>query len=131
MTALKEALGEVGDQLVQAVALGLGLGREAIRSLTVDGWHRLQTVHYPERSPANAGRAGLSSHTDNGMLVLVAQDTVGGLFIRPPVAGEHRPCNWLPAESTSGLFEEVGPWHRVETKPGTLVCFPGMYRFKS
>jgi isopenicillin N synthase-like dioxygenase len=47
------------------------------------------------------------------MLVLIAQDSVGGLKIRPPVAGEKRACNWLDTETTSGAFEGVEPWYPV------------------
>ncbi|KAI3417509.1 hypothetical protein GPALN_016369 [Globodera pallida] len=117
-------LGQIGTSVVELIALALGLNRTTISALCVDGWHRLQTLHYPARDPVNIGK-GLSSHTDNGMLVLLAQDPVGGLHVRPPIEGELRLRNWLDTESTAGMYEDVEPWHFVVPRNCTLVCFPG------
>jgi 2-oxoglutarate dioxygenase / 2-oxoglutarate/L-arginine monooxygenase/decarboxylase len=59
------------------------------------------------------------------MLVIAAQDDVGGLWIRPPVAGEIRKRNWLPGESSAGMYENEEPWTFVKPVPDVLTVFPG------
>jgi isopenicillin N synthase-like dioxygenase len=59
------------------------------------------------------------------MLVIAAQDDVGGLFVRPPVEGEHRNRNWLESESSAGMFEDEEPWTYVTPQPSVLTVFPG------
>jgi isopenicillin N synthase-like dioxygenase len=117
------ALGDVGDRLLQLTALGLGLSVDAITDLTRDGWHHLRLLRFPARSRASA--RGLGSHTDEGLLVIAAQDDVGGLFVRPPVDGEVRMRNWLPGESSTGLYENEAPWTFVRPVPRVLTVFPG------
>jgi isopenicillin N synthase-like dioxygenase len=59
------------------------------------------------------------------LLVIAAQDDVGGLYIRPPVEGEKRNRNWLPTESSAGMYESEEPWTFVKPVPGVLTVFPG------
>lgn len=68
---------------------------------------------------------GIGSHTDYGLLVIAAQDDVGGLYIRPPVPGEARGRNWLPGESTAGRYENDEPWTFVAPVPAVFTVFPG------
>jgi isopenicillin N synthase-like dioxygenase len=68
---------------------------------------------------------GIGAHTDYGMLVIAAQDDVGGLFIRPPVDGERRNRNWLESESSAGMYENEEPWTYVAPQPSVLTVFPG------
>ncbi|MER5928894.1 2-oxoglutarate and iron-dependent oxygenase domain-containing protein [Streptomyces sp. NPDC002054] len=71
------------------------------------------------------GVGGLGEHTDYGLLVIAAQDEVGGLYVRPPLPGEQRPRNWRAGESSAGLAEEVPGWRYVTPVPGVLTVFPG------
>lgn len=91
MKAWMDELERIGTAVVELIALGLGLEQTAISSLCEDGWHQMQAIHYPQQIP---NRKGFISHTDTGLLVLVAQDSVGGLSVRPPIEGEPRLRNW-------------------------------------
>ncbi|KAJ0335211.1 hypothetical protein COL922a_009580 [Colletotrichum nupharicola] len=65
---------------------------------------------------------GIGSHTDYGLLVIAAQDDVGGLFIRPPYDGEHY-ANW--EKSAAGMKEDDEKWHYVPPVPNVFTVFPG------
>jgi isopenicillin N synthase-like dioxygenase len=124
MQAFMGGLGSVGDRLLQLTALGLGLpDRNTLTRLASDGWHHMRVLRFPAKSE-HATR-GIGAHTDYGMLVIAAQDEVGGLYVRPPVPGEKRPRNWLPEESAAGMFEDEEPWNFVTPVPDVLTVFPG------
>ncbi|WCM92323.1 MFS transporter [Acidovorax sp. NCPPB 2350] len=129
MTLFMEQLGAIGEKLLHLTALGLrSLGRlddiHALKRLTHDGWHHMRVLRFPCATPSNQGR-GISSHTDYGLLVIAAQDDVGGLYIRPPVEGEARRRNWLPGESAAGMYENEDPWTFVRPTPRVVTAFPG------
>jgi isopenicillin N synthase-like dioxygenase len=123
MTAYLGQVGEIGEKLLKLVALGLGVEIDSLTRLTVDGWHHMRVLRFPSRS--NTTERGIGAHTDYGLLVIAAQDDVGGLFIRPPVPGERRNRNWLPGESTAGMYQDDDPWHYVEPEPQVFTVFPG------
>lgn len=123
MLALMAMLGEIGDKILRLVALGLGQKIDALTSLTQDGWHHLRVLRFPAATTDSA--KGIGAHTDYGLLVIAAQDDVGGLYIRPPVAGEKRYRNWLPNESMAGRYENEEPWVFVRPQPNVLTVFPG------
>lgn len=68
---------------------------------------------------------GIGSHTDYGLLVIAAQDDVGGLFIRSPTADE-KFANW--ETSAAGLNENDENWVYVPPVPGVFTVFPGKSR---
>ena len=124
MHTFMEALGDIGERLLTLVALGLELeDRHTFTDLTRDGWHHLRVLRFPAGSSATA--RGIGAHTDYGLLVIAAQDDVGGLYIRPPVAGEKRNRNWLEEESSAGRFEDQDPWTFVQPMPRVFTVFPG------
>jgi isopenicillin N synthase-like dioxygenase len=123
MATFMNELGRIGEQLLTLVALGLGLPAETLTRLTADGWHHMRVLRFPAAS-ARTSR-GIGAHTDYGLLVIAAQDDVGGLYVRPPVKGEHRNRNWLEEESTAGMYEDEEPWTFVTPVPGVLTVFPG------
>ncbi len=123
MTAFMDELGAIGERLLTLVTLGLGLDSGALTSLTADGWHHMRVLRFPRMS-ATTDR-GIGAHTDYGLLVIAAQDDVGGLYVRPPVDGEHRNRNWLESESMAGMFENEEPWTFVTPVPNVLTVFPG------
>lgn len=117
-------LGELGDRLLKLVALGLHLyDLDALTRLTEGGWHHLHAMRLPAASWQTA--RGIGSHTDYGLLAIGAQDQAGGLEVRPPVEGEQRKRGWRAEESTSGMYEELGPWVAVPPAPQTLTVMPG------
>lgn len=125
-TAMKNYLhevGEIGEKLLKLVALGLEVGIDRLTGLTRDGWHHMRVLRFPARSATT--ERGIGAHTDYGLLVIAAQDDVGGLSIRPPVPGEARNRNWLPEESTAGMYQDEEPWHFVEPEPRVFTVFPG------
>jgi isopenicillin N synthase-like dioxygenase len=124
MRAFMDQLGAMGEKLLRLTALGLGLADpDALNRLTRDGWHHMRVLRFPALAGSNAH--GIGAHTDYGLLVIAAQDDIGGLFIRPPVEGEERPRNWLDSESSAGRYEDVEPWTYVTPQPSVLTVFPG------
>lgn len=125
MTAFMQMLGELGEKILQLTALGLGLeDMHTLTQLTQDGWHHMRVLRFPSATASNRAR-GIGAHTDYGLLVLAAQDDVGGLYIRPPVEGERRNRNWLPNESMAGMYENDDPWTFVKPVQDVVTCFPG------
>jgi len=117
-------LGSIGEKLLKLTALGLGLGDlDTLTRLTNGGWHHMRVLRFPARSQQTS--RGIGAHTDYGLLVIAAQDDVGGLYIRPPVDGEWRPRNWLETESAAGRYENEEPWTYVRPVPNVLTVFPG------
>ncbi|MFI6297119.1 2-oxoglutarate and iron-dependent oxygenase domain-containing protein [Nonomuraea sp. NPDC050790] len=124
MEALTAVLGSIGERLLRLAALGLGMGGPgALTAYTEGGWHHLRVLRFPPRTGHHA--RGIGAHTDYGMLVIAAQDEVGGLYVRPPVEGEKRPRNWLEAESTAGMYGNEPPWTFVRPVPRVFTVFPG------
>jgi 2-oxoglutarate dioxygenase / 2-oxoglutarate/L-arginine monooxygenase/decarboxylase len=124
MTGYMRAAGEIGQRLLRLIALGLGLeDMEHFTRLTADGWHHMRVLRFAAADATS--ERGIGSHTDYGLLVIAAQDEVGGLYIRPPVPGEQRGRNWLPGESMAGRYENEEPWTFVTPVPGVLTVFPG------
>ncbi|WP_405776365.1 2-oxoglutarate and iron-dependent oxygenase domain-containing protein [Streptomyces sp. NBC_01538] len=117
-------VGDIGHRLLQLTALGLGLDdMEHFTRLTEDGWHHMRVLRFPAADATS--ERGIGSHTDYGLLVIAAQDDVGGLYIRPPVPGETRGRNWLPEESMAGRYENEDPWTFVTPAPSVFTVFPG------
>jgi isopenicillin N synthase-like dioxygenase len=124
MKAFMGELGGIGERLLKLTALGLGLPDiDTLTRLTHDGWHHMRVLRFPTVSSKSA--RGIGAHTDYGLLVIAAQDDVGGLWIRPPVEGEQRKRNWLPGESSAGMYENEEPWTFVTPVPDVLTVFPG------
>jgi isopenicillin N synthase-like dioxygenase len=123
MNAFMAELGAAGQKLLRLTALGLGLEIDAFTRLTHDGWHHMRVLRFPTVS-SKAAR-GIGAHTDYGLLVIAAQDDVGGLYVRPPVPGEVRRRNWLPDESSAGMYEHDEPWTFVTPVPDVWTVFPG------
>jgi isopenicillin N synthase-like dioxygenase len=83
VTAWMEAMEALGQRLLRAIGLGLGLEAEWFaRHLTTDPTVLFRIFRYP---PVPAGDGwGVAEHTDYGLLTLLAQDHHGGLQVRGP-----------------------------------------------
>ncbi|MEV7616859.1 2-oxoglutarate and iron-dependent oxygenase domain-containing protein [Streptomyces sp. NPDC089799] len=123
MQAYLEAVGTLGEQILRLIALGLDLEPDHLTRYTREGWHHMRVLRFPART--TTVERGIGSHTDYGLLVIAAQDEVGGLYVRPPLEGEHRPRNWRPGESSAGLAEHEPGWRYVTPVPGVVTVFPG------
>ncbi|MFE9631184.1 hypothetical protein [Streptomyces sp. NPDC006463] len=94
MEAYPAGVGGPGERLLRLVALGLGLGLGSDGAgpgtgpagLTRGGWHHMRVLRFPAASRTT--ERGIAAHTDRGLLGIGAQDEVGGLSVRPPIAGE-------------------------------------------
>ncbi|KAM4068075.1 2OG-Fe(II) oxygenase superfamily protein [Hirsutella rhossiliensis] len=118
-------LGASGNKLLELIELGLGVPTGSLTRYTDDGWHHMRVLRFPARHNTNGkgkdGR-GIGAHTDYGLLVMAAQDDVGGLFVYPPQRGG-RPVNWR--QGAAGDEENEPGWVYVPPTPGTLTVFPG------
>ncbi|PSN67428.1 Clavaminate synthase-like protein [Corynespora cassiicola Philippines] len=126
MQGYMDYLGTSGERMLQLIALGLELpALNSLTNLTRDGWHHLRILRFPKTGDENGkgvkGR-GIGSHTDYGLLVIAAQDDVGGLFIRPPYEDE-KFQNWK--KSTAGMAENDDRWVYVPPEDGVFTVFPG------
>lgn len=124
MTDYMATCGAIGVKLLQLTALGMKLPIDTFTRLAKDPWNHMRVLRFP--AAAVDRPRGIGAHTDYGFFVVSSQtDDQEGLFIRPPVAGEVRPRNWLPNESMSGFAEDIEPWNIVHPEKGTFTAFPG------
>ncbi|MBW0496253.1 hypothetical protein O181_035968 [Austropuccinia psidii MF-1] len=118
-------LSDSGEKLLALTELGLGVPKGSLLHYTQDGWHHMRILRFPQVNKTNgkgkAGR-GIGSHTDYGLLVIAAQDDVGGLFVRPPYEGETY-ANW--EKSAAGMKESDEGWLYVPPVADTFTVFPG------
>nr|VFK55271.1 MAG: Isopenicillin N synthase [Candidatus Kentron sp. TUN] len=122
--AYMDELNSLGNDLLKLIALGLKLDNiDALTNLAKDGWCHIRALRYPEISQES--ERGIGSHTDYGLLVIINQNGVDGLYIRPPIEGESRNRNWLSTESTAGLYENEEPWIPVKPVSGVFIVLPG------
>ena len=128
MKGLMALFGECGEKILHLTALGLGLANpRSLTSLTDDGWHHMRVLRFPQTNKTNGkGKPsrGIGAHTDYGLLVLAAQDDVGGLFVRPPVSGESI-RNW--EKYSGGHKENDDNWSFVPPVKNVLTVFPGKF----
>ena len=76
------ALTTLGQQVLEGVAIGLGLPRTWFRSnLTADPVVLFRIFHYPPTEPTEDDW-GVGEHTDYGLLTLLGQDGNAGLQVR-------------------------------------------------
>ena len=84
----------------------------------------MRVLRFPPASDRH--RRGIGAHTDYGLLVIAAQDDVGGLYVRPPVEGEQRQratgCQ-TRARPACTRTRSRGP--SSQPVPSVLTVFPG------
>ncbi|GAP83968.1 putative thymine dioxygenase protein [Rosellinia necatrix] len=91
MTALYEKLCRVGEMVLHAIGVGLGLDGAALAALTKlmsDRSCQLRLLHYPaiaKEKLENEMLARLPAHHDWGTFTMLFQDKGGGLELRDPV----------------------------------------------
>lgn len=117
--AYAEAMGKLGNQLLQLALTAAGVTDHAILSAfeTPTIWLRL--LHYPPQ-PAQSPKDlfGSAPHKDFGVLTLLAQDDVGGLQVQTPAG------HWVDAPPVENAFVvNVGDMlHRLTN--GRLLSTP-------
>ena len=80
--AYLDELTRLGQRVLEAIALGLGLRRDWFRTnLTADPVVLFRIFHYPPSAPTTDDW-GVGEHTDYGLLTLLGQDGNAGLQVR-------------------------------------------------
>ena len=91
------ALTALGQSVLEAVALGLGLPRAWFRThLTADPVVLFRIFHYPPAAP-NPDDWGVGEHTDYGLLTLLGQDGNAGLQV-------HAAGGWVDVPPDTDTF---------------------------
>ncbi|KAL6910172.1 hypothetical protein GGI43DRAFT_2963 [Trichoderma evansii] len=128
MNRYMDDLAVSGEKLLHLIEMGLDVPTGSLTRYTDDGWHHMRILRFPQKDRTNGkgkkGR-GIGSHTDYGLLVIAAQDDVGGLFVRPPHQDEQF-ANW--EKTSAGLRENDPGWVFVPPTAGTFTVFPGKHR---
>lgn len=127
-----DRLTELGQSVLELVALGLGLERDWFRRhLTADPTVLFRIFHYPPADEVPAAAWGVQEHTDYGLLTLLAQDDVGGLEVRTPAGWVEAPpvpdafvCNLgdMLERVTGGIYRSTP--HRVRRPQRGRLSFP-------
>lgn len=90
-----DALTRVGHEVLELVALSLGLDADYFRQrYTADPLVLFRIFHYP---PVEGDAWGVGEHTDYGVLTILRQDEVGGLQVKSP-------AGWVDAPPLPGSF---------------------------
>ena len=93
------AMRTLGEQLMRAVGLGLGLSADYFASRYDDDPTCLFRIfNYPSLAAKKDDDWSVRQHTDMGFLTILKQDDLGGLEVQSP-DGE-----WLPAPPVPGTF---------------------------
>lgn len=127
-----DRLTDLGQQVLELVALGLGLERTWFRQhLTADPTILFRIFHYPPAGEVPEASWGVQEHTDYGLLTLLRQDDVGGLEVRTPDGWVEAPpvpdsfvCNLgdMLERMTGGTYRSTP--HRVRRPPRGRLSFP-------
>jgi isopenicillin N synthase-like dioxygenase len=127
-----DRLTDLGQQVLELVALGLGLERAWFRQhLTADPTVLFRIFRYPPPDEVAEAAWGVQEHTDYGLLTLLRQDDVGGLEVRTPDGWIDAPpvpdafvCNLgdMLERMTGGAYRSTP--HRVRRPPVERLSFP-------
>jgi isopenicillin N synthase-like dioxygenase len=90
---------ELGQRVLEAIALSLDLKRDFFRALYKNPLVRARLLHYPPQpADAHTNQYGAAPHTDFGTITILWQDDVGGLQVR------NRGGDWVDAPYIEGTF---------------------------
>lgn len=97
--AYGEAMQALGDQVLELIALSLGVPRDWFVPYYQGAAAKLRMLRYPPQPKTSAfNQIGAGAHTDWGGITLLAQDNLGGLEVRD-VNG-----NWVRADPIPETF---------------------------
>lgn len=122
---------ELGQTLLRAIALALGIDREFFAHRFHEPISVLRLIHYPAR-PANSpdNQPGAGAHTDYGCITLLHQDQTGGLQVRS-LDGK-----WIDAPPLCGTFvvnigDMMARWSndRYRSTPHRVISPVGTQRY--
>lgn len=101
--ALYGALETVGNQVLEAMALNIGLPRDFFSAVSPHGNSILRALHYPPVRPEDLPAVRAEAHEDISLITLLIGGTEAGLE----------------------LLDREGKWLPIETKENTLVVNVG------
>ncbi|NEO55874.1 MAG: isopenicillin N synthase family oxygenase [Okeania sp. SIO3B5] len=124
--AYMKATGNMCDQLIEIIGLGLGLEpNHYLSEMVRDGFHHARVLRFKSQKEAGGASNGISAHSDYGFLIAASQDDVGGLWVRPVVNGEKRGRNYLEEETTIGAYDDKPGWAFVTPQESVWTVFVG------
>ena len=99
VTRYNRALQKLCEQLLPAISNALGTEGRPLSAFFRRPTTFLRLLHYPSISgPRDEGLYGSAPHTDYGFITLLAQDSGGGLQVKP------RGGDWMDAPPMPGAF---------------------------
>ena len=100
MQAYFSAMQDLGERLMDGIALSLNLDEDYFSGFKKDPFAILRLLHYPpQNTNASANEKGAGAHTDFGGLTLLLQDAVGGLQVF-----DHSTQAWISAKPVTGSY---------------------------
>jgi isopenicillin N synthase-like dioxygenase len=96
--ACQEYAQEMVKQLMELVALSLGLPGDKFHGFFKDQTSFIRLNHYPP-CPSPHLALGVGRHKDDGALTILAQDNVGGLEVKRKTDGE-----WIRVNPTADAY---------------------------
>lgn len=124
--AYMEATGNMCDQLIEIIGLGLGLEpNHHLSEMVRDGFHHARILRFKSQVEAEGSSNGISAHSDYGFLIAASQDDVGGLWVRPIENKEKRGRNYLEEETTIGAYNDQPGWVFVTPMESVWTVFVG------
>ena len=99
MLSYQKGVRQIGNSLMEAFAVGLGLESNFFVERTTKPMATLRLLHYPpqpRQELSDLSKIGCGAHTDYGLVTILLQDDVGGLQVRnsadewvnaPPIPG--------------------------------------------
>jgi isopenicillin N synthase-like dioxygenase len=98
VTRWMSAMERLGQQVLAAMAVGLGLDAEwFVRALTTDPTVLFRIFRYPPHPDGADDRWGVAEHSDYGLLTLLAHDGTPGLEVK---VGQR----WVPVDADPDLI---------------------------
>ena len=93
------AMRGLGRALLRGIALALGMPEHWFdHNIAAEPTHLFRIFHYPPPPPADATGWGVGTHTDYGLVTILAQDSCGGLQVCLP--GDA----WIDVPAETGVF---------------------------
>jgi len=117
MTALYQAMEDLTQRFMPALALAMGLERQALDHATWDCLGHLRVLRYPPGSAPDHGEStGQAPHTDPGCLGFLVQDRVGGLEVQN-ASGQWIAVPPLPGAFVVNTGELMARWSNDSYQP--------------
>jgi len=117
MTDLYQRMEDLAQRFMPALALAMGLDRQALDHAGWDCLGHLRVLRYPPQPDHDySGITGQPAHTDYGCLTFLVQDHVGGLEVQN-ARGEWIAATPIPQAFVVNIGDIVGRWTNDTYRP--------------